>query len=285
MASADVFGFSGVHPTVWEECTVVGYYTAAFALCQGLAYVISPGSGVERISTSSLLVWLPACPIIVYWALQELRPFLFGTVEARIHQITPAGVSFMRAYVAMQVVGVLVVLAEASKVNLNNLNNAATGKATRAALQAHLFNLGHHFFSLVAFFGGLATGRLRTFACVLGLTEVSTIFLNLLLFCKHEDFKDWATQNTPWLLPFAGICLWLSFIVFRLILIPYVVYTMCSDTTHPAFAVVSLAETVYYPSVGVFLFILSAMWFSKIHAGMIKQLKLIMGGKTEGDKK
>jgi len=273
-ASTDLFGFTVLQATVMDEVTVIGYYFFVVLALQIIAYALTSPNDSDRLATSSLLMWLPVCPLIVMWALNELfLNFTLGSTQ-RLTEATSSGISFMRTYIALQVVGTVVESAP-----------LLTKQMDQKAITEQLRVLGHHVLSSSAYFSGLVFHRCWPTAIVLGLTEVSTIFLNLLLFCKHEQYKDAVTAKAPWLLPASGVLLWLSFIFFRLLLIPTVVALFIYDSVQPESPQLTMFEYIYYPAVSLFVLGLSVVWFFKIHAGMMKQLKLLRGGVVDDKKK
>lgn len=178
----------------------------------------------------------------------------------------------MRSYVGLQAVGVVVEAAQLDKWR------------TVAGTKEQFRILGHHVFSASAYVGALMLGRAGCAAVSLGLVEVSTIFLDLLLLCKHEHYKDYIAAKLPWLLPFSGVMLWLSFIFGRLLMVPVFAGTFFMDSLTPAGQDVTWFERIYYCGVSALIWGLSAVWFRKIHAGMMKQIRLMTGAPAEPSK-
>merc|ERR1712113_133219 len=97
------------------------------------------------------------------------------------------------------------------------------------------------------------------------------IFLNNLLLFRAMEYKGvFNTLN--------GIILWLSFIVFRLVLFPYWLYQFRMDLkTDPSetAARTTLFERTVYPATTIMLFLMSAMWFVSLTKGMLKALGIV----------
>mmetsp|Transcript_27615 Transcript_27615/g.95435 ORF Transcript_27615/g.95435 Transcript_27615/m.95435 type:complete len:202 (-) Transcript_27615:162-767(-) len=173
----------------------------------------------------------------------------------------------MRLYVAVQVVSVFV------------------EGAQDQPLSKKLMTLAHHVVSTVAYLSGLLDTRCHFYATAGGLSETSTIFLEGLLLSRHPVWAPWFTKNAPWFGPLNGCLLWLSFIIFRLVLFPVLVATFFYDRwTAPVEISEGMGAAFYaYPAVLAFLFFLSAAWFQKIHKGFVeKVLGKAKAGKAPG---
>ena len=85
-------------------------------------------------------------------------------------------------------------------------------------------------------------------------------------------------KNLGVMLSVNGGMLWLTFFVFRVIMFPYILFHMIRDyytiyKTDPRYSQVWTFELCYHPCTVTFLWLLSMLWFSKIHAGFMKVLK------------
>ncbi|KAH8043229.1 histone demethylase [Aureococcus anophagefferens] len=86
--------------------------------------------------------------------------------------------------------------------------------------------LAHHVISIVAYGVALTDGRCHFFGCAAGLSEVSTIFLQGVLFSKHPHAKEWWPE---WFTIFNGVSLWACYIPFRLVLFPAITALYVAD--------------------------------------------------------
>jgi len=138
----------------------------------------------------------------------------------------------------------------------------------------------HHVISTVAYSEGLCTGNMHFFGCLAGVCEMSTIFLNNLYLSKELTFGGTELKEVmpKWLYAMNGVCLWLSFLVFRICLFPtwlYIMYVDAKAYPQEMWAKATAMEKYGYPCVTVFLFVLSSYWFIPITKGMLKHLGLI----------
>ena len=94
---------------------------------------------------------------------------------------------------------------------------------------------------------------------------------------KGGGVAEWMEKTFGILLSVNGGMLWLTFFVFRVIMFPYIIFYLLSDFYHirndPRYSQVWLFEMVYHPLTIVFLWCISMIWFSKIHAGFMKVLR------------
>jgi len=146
--------------------------------------------------------------------------------------------------------------------------------------------IGHHVLSIAAYGGGLWTFRMHFWACLDGLCEITNTFLNTLLLSRTKggDFADRYKAALGDFLTVNGGLLWLSFIIFRLILFPvWLVWLWYDVATMPkqSLASITTIELVFYTSVNVFLLCLSFQWFLKINHLFFKALR---GGLSSADK-
>ena len=185
---------------------------------------------------------------------------LCGTIEDRWSATNTLSVHFLTAYIARQVVSFpLVYTSGASKLN-------------------QFLMTFHHALSIAAFAIPCLDSNMHMhyFGCLDGCCEVTTIFLNNLLIFRAAG----KTDNVPFKLN--SVLLWLSFILFRVLLFPYWLYTWYRDiAANPAVTKDTLTsfELTFYPFVTAFLWVLSCFWTWRLTLGMYKALF----GKTKTD--
>lgn len=130
--------------------------------------------------------------------------------------------------------------------------------------------VGHHALSIIAYSCPLMTHRSAYWSCLDGMCEMSTIFLNILYI-----FKETGTEKKyPTAYSINGVCLWLSFMIFRLALFPYWLHKYIGDYRdhHSTWAEAYVVEKYVFPATTVFLLALSAMWSVPITKGLMKAL-------------
>jgi len=129
----------------------------------------------------------------------------------------------------------------------------------------------HHVVSIICYGGAIATLRMHWWACLDGCCEVTTIFLNNLLLFRAMDYKGVFNSLN-------GVCLWLSFIVFRLVLFSYWLYQFYMDVSNypdETIRKTTLFERTVYPCTTILLLLMSTLWFGSITKGMLKALGII----------
>ena len=138
--------------------------------------------------------------------------------------------------------------------------------------------LAHHILSIIAYVNSLCLAqRMGFFACLDGLCEVSTFFLGFLQMSKIKGgaFAKQLQARFPRLLVVNGLCLWLSFLLFRVLLFPFWLALFLHDVYTMPYAIwakITWFELVFYPGVTLFLFVLSCMWFVRLSKGVVKVL-------------
>jgi len=133
----------------------------------------------------------------------------------------------------------------------------------------------HHCMVLPTFAGGLVTWRMHYWGSLNSCCEVTNIFLNTLYLFKNITVGGKTLQERvpPFLYMLNGIFLWLSFLVFRVILFTcwlYRWYTDVSTFRERTWDRVNLWERFMYPLVTIFLLGLSLGWFVRITKGLLK---------------
>ena len=158
--------------------------------------------------------------------------------------------------------------------------------------------LSHHILSCIAYSGGLLTGRLHFWAALDGMCEFTNIFLNILLLTKTSggpSFGPKFKKKLGVIFDINGILLWISFLIFRIVLFPAWLYYFMRDCfvdngiNLALWSTVTTFEFTFYPMVTVFLMALSTLWFWKLTIGVIKSLRgesvMMEGGDSEVDHK
>eukprot|EP00747_Dinoflagellata_sp_TGD_P218754 gnl/TRDRNA2_/TRDRNA2_90957_c0_seq1.p1 gnl/TRDRNA2_/TRDRNA2_90957_c0~~gnl/TRDRNA2_/TRDRNA2_90957_c0_seq1.p1 ORF type:complete len:328 (-),score=50.24 gnl/TRDRNA2_/TRDRNA2_90957_c0_seq1:328-1311(-) len=139
----------------------------------------------------------------------------------------------------------------------------------------------HHILSIASFGNILFTGRMYFFGCFDGCCEVTNLFLNNLYLAKQFTVNGKALKDAlpSWIYLVNGLLLWLSFIVFRIVLFPvwmYLWYVDKSRSPEVTTQRVTAFEVYFYFGVTVFLFCFSLHFIVPITKGILKTLK---GGK------
>lgn len=147
----------------------------------------------------------------------------------------------------------------------------------------------HHGLSMICYGCGLATGRMHFWGCLDGCCEMSTIFLNNVYMTKELTYngKELKEFMPGWMYAINGVILWLSFLIFRLVLFPVWLFSWYQDVTAfpgKTWDRVSLIERYMHPGVTAFLFFLSAFWFISVTKGMLKAVGLSGGAKKDKKK-
>lgn len=202
----------------------------------------------------------------------QLLPVYFGARGAwalRASPLTrtfgrhPDAERFMHVYVAHNLLATLFELRAAA---------APAPGALRAAAPL----LAHHLGSSAAYALALRTGHLHFWACAAGLCEVTNVFLTTHQLAQTADLRAWAARRARPVLLANGGMLWLSFLLFRVLLFPAWLRGFWADAgaLPPAErARIRPAERAYYTAVVLMLFGLSCGWFAKITRGLAGALR------------
>lgn len=207
------------------------------------------------------MFWFLASPALCYHAFPATQQ-LSDSVETRWIGTCHHGTEFQRAYVALQIVA-------------TGMEFIKSGK-----LEDKLPMVAHHVLSCVCYTAGLATGRMHFWANFDGCCEATTFFVSFIQMSRMKGslVDTWTKQNTIGKLLFQinGVLAWLSFIVFRLVLftvwLSLFAWDLQSALPAEIWAKLTRPELCFYPFVTLFLLVLSAQWFMKIHRGMMKAL-------------
>jgi len=254
MASELVARLQAEHGTEILAYTGAGF--AGMLLCYGLA----PTTSKDRLSMANSMFWFMAAPALIYYSISATLA-LRASVESRWTAGGHHSVEFQRAYVALQIVASCVELIKSG------------------SFQSKIPMLAHHVLSCFCYLGALLTGRMHFFAVLDGCCETTTIFVSFLQMALmegggvHEWTKSDPVGKKAHLVN--GGLLWLSFVVFRLVLFTVWLVAFVLDLLvlpPHIWDKMTTVELTVNPAVTVFLLILSAGWFKKIHAGLVKAL-------------
>lgn len=237
---------------------VVVTMTAVY-LCIPKPLPVVKGKPANAMELTHTLWWYPFVFILVYYAFVSTYT-LIASPQKRWMETTYESEAFFRLYVAAQIVAIPVEMMQPT--------------TTAKKLQM----IGHHVVSVGGYICGLTDGRCHFFGTAAGLSEMSTIFLEGLLLSKHVALEKFFSKRAPWFATLNGAGLWLSFIIFRIILFPTLLAIFAYDAyEHDAWRVAgdSITKFVVVPAHS-FLFLLSLSWFSKIHQGFVDK---VMGKK------
>mmetsp|Transcript_25190 Transcript_25190/g.81441 ORF Transcript_25190/g.81441 Transcript_25190/m.81441 type:complete len:322 (+) Transcript_25190:142-1107(+) len=224
-----------------------------------LVYFLTSGLGRshDRWALTHELWWYPFSFVLVYYA--AVGSFkLRAPVEARWKGTCDEAQTFMRLYVAAQVLAVPIEL------------------LCEGPLSAKVPMLAHHCVSIFGYVVALATRSGHWFCAAAGLSEVSTIFLEGVLLAKRAEVAAFVDAYAPWFLTLNGAMLWLTYVVFRLVLFPALLAVFLYDKfrlKHPVTTYDQSPEAcIIVPLAVTFLFLLSLTWFAKIHKGFMTKV-------------
>lgn len=137
----------------------------------------------------------------------------------------------------------------------------------------HLLMVAHHLTSIACFGSSLIFARMHFWATFDGLCEVTNIFLTFVFTLKWFSAQNSSTHIFA--NAFFSVSLWMTFLVFRLVLFPVWLCWMYVDISkHPAetWDSVTMYELSFYPMVTFFLLVLSILWFVPVTKGTLKVL-------------
>ena len=219
--------------------------------------IITMPTFVQRLRVADLLICIPLYIVLASFALYGTYELAqIGTVDARWAQQTKSTYWFQVLYVMRMLTHL--------PIQWVSLKDTPTMR-----LQMTL----HHLLSAACFGGGLLTGRLHFWATFDGCCEVTTIFLMIL-----ETIRSFAPKDAYFAAEaISGLSLWLSFVIFRIVLFPVWLYVFYSDVyTHPeqTWDTAFWVEKWCYPAVTLFLLVLSCMWMVPLTKGCLKALGL-----------
>eukprot|EP00928_Gymnodinium_smaydae_P018753 TRINITY_DN17150_c0_g1_i1.p1 TRINITY_DN17150_c0_g1~~TRINITY_DN17150_c0_g1_i1.p1 ORF type:complete len:253 (-),score=28.57 TRINITY_DN17150_c0_g1_i1:68-826(-) len=231
-------------------------------LLTALGYVLVPAMLPPSLKSNKhdnadLLGCYPIYPVLAYYAMVHTLGSS-ESVASRCFSTSPAAQSFLVLYVVRQIVSFPLVF----------LGGLKGRDKVLIAL--------HHVLSIVAFGGALYSKQFHFFATLDGCCEITTVFLNLLMILKAMDRRGPEYAIT-------GAFLWITFIIFRLVMFPYWLYQFYTDLgslTPEQAQSVSLFEKWFYPFTTVVLLVMSLFWFYAITNGLLKALASLGIGPT-----
>jgi hypothetical protein len=208
-----------------------------------------------------LIVDVVACsPVVLYlsWKAVIATAEHHSGLEARWFGSSEASIAFQLMYVAWTIVHIgITCLRHMTPLNRNMM-------------------LAHHMLSLASYSGSLITGRSHFWACFAGCCEITNVFLNNVFLAKHFKWNgvplELSLQRS-----FAcnSLLLWISYVVFRLILFPVWMFLWFRDRNlliTRGLDVMSRYEKVLYPCAIGFLLVYSVVAFVPITKGLMKTL-------------
>jgi len=246
----------------WWFVFVSVLFGLCFALTFGLTLYDPKAKTVLPLLTFSQRVEIAdnisSIPIYVMFCILATKATceLWGDVHSRWHGVTMASKHFQLLYVA--------------KVLFHFPVNCIVLQGDPVF---HLLMVAHHVTSIACFGSSLITTRMHFWATFDGLCEVTNIFLTSVFTLKWFSAQNSSTHIFA--NAFFSVGLWMTFLVFRLVLFPVWFYWMYVDISkHPAetWERVTMYELCFYPIVTLFLLMLSILWFVPITKGTLKAL-------------
>jgi len=234
------------------------YFVVQLVVFPGLWQLVPQGVE-DRYGMCRDMLMILALPLLL-WNSFRGAIGLSGSMDERWFQTSDASDEFLQLYISTQ------------------LFTTVLDLATPGTWKSKLPMFVHHLFSIICYGNGLVTRRMHFWGCMDGCCEATTVFLMVVNLGRVKgggvEEKVKAFLGIFWVVN--GVCLWLSFIVFRLLLFPTWLYMFCVDAYKMDISVrsrLSVLELTAYPMTTVLLLGLSSMWFVRIHAGMMKALK------------
>lgn len=128
----------------------------------------------------------------------------------------------------------------------------------------------HHLIAVVSLVSALAYPRMHFFLAMGCLVEATGFAVDPFLICR----RLFSERKRPIL--FLGTLMWLSFLVFRIVLLPAVAAIVVSDAEADMHSSIRSLSYIYFAYVGLAflcIFSLSSFWFYKMTIGILKQLR------------
>ena len=242
-------------------CLMVGAMVVAELFFTVLVIVTAPKGVKDRLYYSSCILCIPKVMAMFYFAWHGTAAS-FGTLEGRTFGGREFNTEFFcTIYIAHSIFGIL-------------------NEATKDGMNLHTLPMFiHHMASIVSFGVAMHTGHFIVYTAYCGLCEITNIPLSIMYLSKTKGggVAAWMEKNFGILLSVNGGMLWLTFFVFRVIMFPYILFTLFKDyytisQNDPRYSEVWATELYYHPCTVMFLWVISMMWFQKIHAGFMKVL-------------
>merc|ERR1712183_376288 len=103
---------------------------------------------------------------------------------------------------------------------------------TSGSLKSKWLIMVHHVISLVSYINQIRTGRMEFFANLAGLSEVTTVPLMFITLMRDPGYgAELKKKLGQTLFVTCAASLWLSYIIFRMILFPHWLYVFVNDIT------------------------------------------------------
>ena len=203
-----------------------------------------------RHDDADLIASTPIYPLMIYYATKHIINHN-NSVHGRWSDTSSAGYTYLWLYVMRGFVSFIAIFLGDAKI------------------KDKLLMSFHHVVTIGCHLTTIRLGRLHWFVCLAGCFETSTIFLNIMLLFRKIQYKGFINTIN-------GVVLWISFLNFRIILIPYVLYRFYMDVHYyPTETVANITryEEIAYPATTLIVFAMSCHWFIIITRGMIKVIK------------
>lgn len=264
-------------------------YIAGYTLIEGtlfllLRYYATPTCIDKRAKQwANNVLSIPINAILFTTALLSVLR-LMGTHEGRWLQSTDVGRFSLRLYISHNIVN--------SGIDIIELffNFRVTIKERSSLLL-------HHVASAFAFYSGLSIGRMHFWGNMATLCEITNPFLSILLFSiEKEGGYGKVVQRAMGkpLMMVNAFSLWITFLVFRLVLFPTWLFWFAKDVaamfpggflskylkvdaailSEPV-DIFSSVELISYPAIISLLLVLSCVWFYKITIGILREIGIV----------
>mmetsp|Transcript_16622 Transcript_16622/g.21643 ORF Transcript_16622/g.21643 Transcript_16622/m.21643 type:complete len:302 (-) Transcript_16622:987-1892(-) len=227
---------------------IICFVTMAFV------YTVFTKGTPDRFSLTHTLWWYPFVFLLLYYGWSSTWQLAWSTND-RWNTVCQDSMIFIRLYIAAQILAIPIELADGKFID-------------------KLPMVAHHIISISGYAYGLFNKRAHFFCAAAGLSEMSTVFLEGVLLANRKD--HFGSLFPSWFLPFNGAMLWLTYIIFRLFLFPtllaiYAYDMLYANPNHlPLHDKFLLRFAIPVPF--ILLFLLSLMWFSKIHRGFVSKV-------------
>lgn len=250
----------------WEIFSWFVFVSVLFGLCFALTFGLTFYDPKKKIELPLLTLKqrveiadnISSIPIYVLFCILATMSVceLWGDVHSRWHGVTMASKHFQLLYVA--------------KVTFHLPVNYIVLQGDPVF---HLLMVAHHLTSIACFGGSLITARMHFWATFNGLCEVTNVFLTSVFTLKWFSAQNSSTHIFA--NAFLSVLLWITFLVFRLVLFPVCLCWLYVDSSkHPAetWDRLTIYELSLYPTVTFFLLVLSIVWFVPVTKGTLKVL-------------
>ena len=190
-----------------SECTAILAFCLVFALGFRICIAFTPRNVEEPQTLAAIFLWVPIVMAMVWFAVQATIE-LGSDVDSRWLGVSDSAWWFMRIYIASNIVAI----------GLEILGWWTYDRSKNIPFSGRYPILAHHALSIIAYANCLLfTRRMSFFACLDGCCEITTFFLGNLQMSKVKGgtFAQELQRAFPKLLILNGMCLWLSFLVFR----------------------------------------------------------------------